>query len=140
MSTRAEQRAYEELQCYTLALGDAEFLHQHVVDAWAAQHAIAGDKPIRLAFALVGLHLHLERGRTGREVQRAHMALGQQRREWPAFPIPGARGAVTAVEVMASAPGAPRAAAVGAWCAAVWEAHRDSHAAVAALLAEHGVA
>lgn len=135
----SEQRAYEELQCYTLALGDAEFLHQHVVDAWAAQHATAADKPIRLAFALVGLCLHLERGRTGREVQRAHMVLGGRSKRWPTFPLPVDRGSVTAVDVMAAPPGAARAAAVDAWCTSVWRAHRGSHGAVAALLAEHGV-
>ena len=52
-----EQGAYEELQYYTLGHGDHTFIHQHAVDAWAAQHADHNTKPITLAFALVGLYL-----------------------------------------------------------------------------------
>jgi hypothetical protein len=68
-----EQSAYEELAAWTLGLGDAAFLHQRVVDAWAAQHATAKSKPINIAFALLGLYLHLEHGFSGREVQLAHI-------------------------------------------------------------------
>ena len=60
--THTEQDAYDRLQCYTLAHGDPAFLHQHIVDAWAAQHADDRTKPIGLTFALVGLYLHLEKG------------------------------------------------------------------------------
>lgn len=75
----SEQHAYHELQCYTLAHGDVEFIHQHVVDVWAAQHADETTKPIGLAFALVGLYLHVERGVSGRQVQRVHMALARRK-------------------------------------------------------------
>ncbi|HXG53369.1 MAG TPA: DUF5946 family protein, partial [candidate division Zixibacteria bacterium] len=61
----SEQQSYEQLQCYTLGHGGLEFIHQHVVDAWAAQHADEQTKPIRLTFALVGLYLHVERGFSG---------------------------------------------------------------------------
>ena len=54
------ERAYHEICCNTLTLGDPEFIHQHVVDAFAAQDANLGDKPIRLTFALVGLYLLIE--------------------------------------------------------------------------------
>lgn len=50
----SEPAAYDELQAYTLAHGDPAFIHQHVVDAWAAQHADEETKPIALTFALVG--------------------------------------------------------------------------------------
>ena len=53
----SEQGAYDELQCYTLAHGGGTLIHQHVVDAWSAQHADGRTKPIELAFALVGLYL-----------------------------------------------------------------------------------
>jgi hypothetical protein len=49
----AEREAYEELQCYTLSHGGHEFVHQHAVDAWAAQHADERTRPIGLTFALV---------------------------------------------------------------------------------------
>jgi hypothetical protein len=135
----SEQRAYEELQCYTLGRGDLAFIHQHVVDAWAAQHADSNSKPIGLAFALVGLYLHVERGFTGRQVQRAHMVLGQRRRSWPSFPLPGERGAVTVLKVMAAPPGPRRDQAIDAWCASVWSAFSESRRAVAELVEQNGI-
>ena len=112
--TLSEHDADEELQCYTLALarGDLTFIHQHVVDAWAAQHADSNTKPIRLAFALVGLYLHLERGFSGRQVQRVHMKLSRRSRRWPSFPLPRERGRVTAVEGTGDSP---------------WSSSRPSH-------------
>jgi len=131
--------AYDELQAYTLAHGDPAFLHQHVVDAWSAQHADEQTKPIVLAFALVGLYLHLERGFSGRQVQRAHMALARRKRSWPSFTLPRERGTVTVSQVMAAPAGPERDEAIEAWCASVWAAFGDSHGTVAALLEEHGV-
>lgn len=46
---------YNELSCYTIAHGDAAFIHQHIVDAFIAQTADESTKPISLTFALVGL-------------------------------------------------------------------------------------
>ncbi|MCR4375221.1 MAG: DUF5946 family protein [Acidobacteria bacterium] len=123
----AEQDAYDELQCYTLAHTDPAFVHQHVVDAWAAQHADDQTKPIALAFALFGLYLHVEKGLSGRHVQRAHMALARKGKTWPVFALPPERGAVTALRVMAAAAGPERDAAIDAWCAAVWAAFHESH-------------
>ncbi len=71
----SDKEAYNELCCYTLAHGDTSFIHQHVVDAFAAQTAGDGTKPIALAFALIGLYLHVEREFSGKQVQRAHMFL-----------------------------------------------------------------
>jgi hypothetical protein len=134
-----EIAASHELQCYTLGHGGPEFIHQHVVDAWMAQHADERTKPIGLAFALVGLYLHLEKGFSGRQVQLAHMALGRHRKGWPSFPLPATRGAMTATDVMAAPPGPERDRAIGAWCASVWQAYQPSRNAVAALLVEHGI-
>ena len=53
---------------------------------------------------------------------------------WPAFPLPRDRGTVTARDAMAVPAGPERDAAIERWCAAVWAAYRDSHAAVAELL------
>jgi Family of unknown function (DUF5946) len=135
----AERDAYDELQCYTLAHGGSAFIHQHVVDAWTAQHSDAATKPIALTFALVGLCLHLERGFSGRQVQRAHMALARHRGDWPSFPLPDDRGSVTASQVMSAPAGPERDGAIDAWCASVWNAFRLSHHAVAALLKQHGI-
>lgn len=135
----AERRAYDELSCYALAHGGRSFLHQHVVDAWAAQQAHAESAPIGVAFALIGLCLHVERGFSGRNVQRVHMDLARRSRSWPRFELPRERGRITAAEVMRSPAGPQRDQAIEAWCACVWEAWRDAHAAVRELLARHGL-
>jgi len=133
-----EREAYEALQFYTLAHADPTFIHQHVVDAWAAQHADERTKPIAITFPLVGLYLHLEKGFTGRQVQRAHMALARRRRAWPSFALPAERGALTTVEVMAAPAGPERDRAIERWCACVWEAFAECHRQVRELLAAHG--
>lgn len=135
-----KEELYWQLQAYSLSLRDPDFIHQHVVDAWVAQHAHDGTKPIALAFALVGLYLHLELGFTGRQVQRVHMLLAQQREEWPSFPLPAKRGRVTAKRVLAASEGGARKVAIDAWCESVWDAYSASHEAVARLLAQHGIA
>jgi hypothetical protein len=136
MPSEKEQRAFHELTAWTLSLRDAEFVHQQVVDAWGAQHATEKSRPISVAFALIGLYLHLEKGFTGREVQSAHMRLAQPhgrgpgRKEWPSFKFPKERGRITAIDVM-GAPQEGRAEIIDLWCQSVWEAWKDSHAAIA---------
>lgn len=124
------QETYDALCCYTLERGDATFIHQHVVDAYIAQNADAHTKPIALAFALIGLYLHVERGFSGKQVQRMHMALAREKRTWPAFTLPHERGRMTVVDVMAATPGAERDGAIDRWCASVWDAYRDTHDSV----------
>ncbi len=135
----SEQQAYDELQCYTLGHGGLGFIHQHVVDAWAAQNADEQTKPIGLTFALVGLYLRVERGFSGRQVQHVHMRLGQCQRTWPSFPLPRARGSVTASQVMAAQAGLERDKAIDSWCASVWRAFSNCHQGVAELLQEYGI-
>jgi hypothetical protein len=135
----SEQEAYDELRCYTLAHRDPSFIHQHVVDAFTAQHADEQTKPIAVTFALVGLYLHIEKQLSGSQVQRAHMDLARQKRPWPAFPLPVARGSMTAADVMAVPEGLERDQAIHAWCASVWEAFRHSRQTVADLLQQQGI-
>ena len=137
--TTSEQAAYEELQCYTLAHGDPAFIHQHVVDAFAAQHADEETKPITLTFALIGLCLHVDYGFSGHQVQRAHMALARQKRGWPSFPLPAERGAISVVDVASIAAGPERDTSIDRWCASVWTEFSESHQAVTTLLREHGI-
>ncbi|HVC18876.1 MAG TPA: DUF5946 family protein [Vicinamibacterales bacterium] len=135
----SDEDAFHELCGDTLTRGDAAFIHQHVVDARAAQRADEDTKPITLTFALVGLYLHLEAGRTGKQVQRAHMDLARRKQRWPSFPLPADRGSLTAADVMAVPAGPDRDGAIEAWCASVWHAYRESHDAVARLLRQHGL-
>jgi hypothetical protein len=122
-----------------LTYGDPAFVHQHVVDAFAAQEADDRTKPIALTFALVGLYLRVEQGRSGRQVQRVHMRLAQRKRQWPTFSLPRARGAITAADVLNAAPGRERDEAIDAWCRSVWNAFCENRALVVTLLNEYGI-
>jgi Family of unknown function (DUF5946) len=133
-----ERDAYHELSAYTLAHGDPAFIHQHVVDAFAAQMANEQTKPIKLTFALVGLYLHVVRQLTGKEVQQAHQYLARHKRPWPAFVLPRDRGSITACDVLARAEGAERDQAIHAWSASVWRTFRESEHLVTDLLTNSG--
>jgi hypothetical protein len=113
---------YHHLLAYTLAHTDPAFPHQHVIDAHTIQCADEQAKPIAVAFALAGLYLHVERGFTGRDVQRVHMLMARDRRSWPRFELPSDRGALTEADVMTAPAGAERDAAIHAWCVSVWNA------------------
>ena len=126
--------AYHELCAYTLTLGDSAFIHQHVVDAFAAQNADECTKPINLAFALIGLYLHLEKQFSGREVRHAHQLLARKKRTWPLFSLPSDRGTMTAADVLAVSKGLDRAEAIDRWCAEVWNAFHANHQMVKELV------
>lgn len=135
----SEEDAYHALCAYTLAHGDASFIHQHVVDAWAAQTARPDSKPISVAFSLAGLYLHVEKGFSGRQVQRAHMQMARHKRAWPVFDLPADRGSVTVRDVMNAREGPERDAAIEHWCASVWAAYAQQRDAVVAFVRQYGV-
>src|SRR6266446_3290914 len=89
------REAYEEVYAYTMGHSGASFILQHVVDAFAAQTAGVDAKPIGVTFALVGLYLYVEKGFSGRQVQRVHMQPGRRKRQWRAIPLPRDRGRMT---------------------------------------------
>jgi hypothetical protein len=134
MTDQLDQEQYHALACYSLAHPRASFIHQHVVDAYAAQHVTEKTKPIATAFALIGLYLHVEKGWSGREVQRAHMKLARKRKIWPKFELPDQLGDVTVSEVLAAPLGRLRDEAIDRWCAAVWSAWRGGRDQVRALV------
>jgi small-conductance mechanosensitive channel len=131
---KADQEQFDELCFYTLAQPDARFIHQHVVDAFAAQHADQITKPITVAFALIGLYLHVERGFSGRQVQLAHMQLANSRKQWPRFALPPTTGEMTVADVLAVPPGLERDQAIDRWSACVWLAWSASHKQVESLV------
>lgn len=135
---QSEQDAYDELRCYTLAHPDPAFIHQHAVDAFTAQHANDQTKTIALTFALVGLYLFVERRFSGRQVQRVHTELANNKQAWPVFVLPQRRGLMTAIDVVAMPVGIQRDQAIAAWCATVWEAFHDSRGVVIELLRRRG--
>jgi hypothetical protein len=146
-----DRRKNASLECWQLygevqgfALGHLELVrdfHQLTVDAYAAQHAsreVGGVlPPISVGYALVGLHLALDRGVSGPEVRAAHQRMGKPDPSWPPLPAPERTGAMTVFEVAAAGAMvgsvAGHAKAVPAWAAAVWQAWAAQHATVAAL-------
>ena len=115
--------------------------HQLCVDAYAAQHAlrdVGGDvPPISVAYALVGLHLALDRRVSGLEVRAAHQRMGKPNASWPRLPAPERTGTMTVFDVAGAGAMvgsvAGHANAVRAWAADVWQAWALQHAAVAVL-------
>lgn len=130
---------WERLCAYSLTHTGAEFIHQHVVDAYGAQNATGTTRPIQLTFALVGLCLYAERGWTGREVQRLHARLAAQTKSFPTIDLPEARGAVTVRDVVDAPEGDARDAAISRWCRAVWAAYAESRPSIVAWLASNGI-
>jgi hypothetical protein len=133
----ANQEAYDEVYAYTM--GRDGFILQHVVDAYGAQTATSVGKPIRVVFALAGLYLHLEKQFSGTAVQRAHMQMGQRKREWPAIVLPADRGPMTVADVLAAPAGLERDRAIERWCQSVWEAFRDNRQTIIELLREYQI-
>ena len=130
------QEKFYELSYYTLAHPDPAFIHQHIVDAYAAQTADENSKPIAVAFGLIGLCLYLEKNYTGKQVQSAHMALARRKREWPKFELPEERGNITVADVLSEPAGPKRDAKIREWCASVWQAYSESHQKVLDLLSK----
>jgi hypothetical protein len=126
MAKRSRQKAYDELAYYTLAHPDPSFIHQHVVDAFTAQHADQQTKPISVAFALVGLCLCVEKSFTGKQVQQAHMQWAKKRKSWPDFTPPDQRGHITVFDVVAASPGQERDDMIRQWCRSVWQAWHEN--------------
>jgi hypothetical protein len=135
----SEREAYDELCAYTLTHGGAAFIHQHVVDAFAVQHATKETKPIAVTFGLAGLYLHVEKQLTGRQVQLAHMKMAKQKRTWPQFVLPAERGDMRSIDVLAKPEGPDRDAAIHAWSESVWRAFVVNRSAVIALLKEYNI-
>jgi hypothetical protein len=137
-----DQDLYNQLALYTLELRDPEFIHQHIVDAYAVQHAGPVTKPIAIVFGLVGLYLYCEKNFTGGQVQCAHMQLAKHHRKWTAPAIPSDQRATIGVgDVVAAPPGPLRHAMIRHWCESVWEDWQASRSQIAALAqTELGVA
>jgi len=124
-----------ELSYYTLAHGDPSFIHQHLVDAYGAQHVHQAASTIGAAFALAGLYLAVERGFTGRQVQKMHMQMARTSRQWPRFDPPENVGPLTVADVLAAEPGPRRDEKIMEWCASVWRAWSPEHERVREMVA-----
>jgi hypothetical protein len=135
-NSRSKLDMFLELSCYTSSHGDPEFIHQYVVDAFALEYADENTKNIKVAFALIGLYLHIEKNFTGKEVQNAHVKLGKKRKNWPKFSLPAHRGEFGIKNVIACPNGFKRDMAIEEWCLSVWLAYSCSHEDVRKLVRE----
>lgn len=109
-----------ELTAYTVTRGDPAFIHQHLVDAYAAQHPGPPAKPITVAFGLIGLYLACEKGYTGRKVQHMHGLLANRSKVWPTFTPPERTSALTVWDVLQAPPGDERDALLMRWATSIW--------------------
>lgn len=116
---------FSDLSCYTVALRDTEFIHQHAVDAYEAQHAGGTTRNITVAFGLIGLYLALEKGYTGKQVQQVHMRIAKSRREWPWLEPPARPARLTVLDVLNMPDGPRKDAMIRKWMEAVWESWVD---------------
>ncbi len=122
------RKLYDELSAFTLSIGDIGFIHQLVVDAYAAQHSGPNVKSITTAFALIGLYLTFERGFTGKQVQQAHMILAKVRRQWPRFDPPKEKGGLLTVhDVLKDLTKENYDMQIKAWGKSVWLSWRPQH-------------
>ena len=135
-SAACRQTCDELTAGYTLTLGDAEFIHQLVVDAYAASHIGPASKPIGVVFAVVGLCLVNEHGYTGRQVQLAHMRMARRKELWPAWAPPAARAALTVWDVVRTPP-ERRQIAIKQWSAAMWQTWQPRREEVEHVAREH---
>ncbi|MDB5239134.1 MAG: hypothetical protein JWO00_469 [Candidatus Parcubacteria bacterium] len=143
-ATKSERELYEELDVWSLQDKDPEFPHQHIADAYAAQHPEECLRPIRLAFALAGLYLHAEKGVSGRNIQRLHMTMGRRKQAWPDFEWPDEDKLrnITVADALAAKPGPERSARISEWVKETWQAWAevgDNRQLVIDLLASYGI-
>jgi hypothetical protein len=120
-------KLYFELTYWTLTQQDGRFIHQHAVDAYEAQHAGAGTRPITVAFGLIGLYFALEKGYTGRQVQLAHMEIGRTRRDWPLLEPPENPGKLTVSDVLGAGSDPEKEEMLMRWASAVWKSWEPRH-------------
>lgn len=132
----SHEEQFHELMFYSLSHPDPRFIHQNVVDAYAAQTADEATKNITIVFALIGLYLSVEESFTGRQVQKAHMKMAERRKQWPRPPLPKERGSVAISNVLSVPPGQQRDAMIHSWCASVWQAWSESRDLIVDLAAE----
>ena len=129
-ATGACWQLFSDLSCYSVAKQDAGFIHQHVVDAYAAQHPGGTTRNLTVAFGLIGLYLALEKGYMGKEKQKAHMRIAKIRKDWPRLEPPTQPAAITVLDVLRLPDGPEKDAMIRQWMVAVWESWADRQARV----------
>ncbi len=121
------QNDFHLLSYYTLAHSGENFIHQHIVDAFSAQNATEKTKLITIYFALVGLHLFIDRNFTGKQVQQFHIQLSNKTKTFDKILLPESRGQITISHVLNEEAGDKRDEMIKLWCESVWAAYTNEH-------------
>ena len=77
MDLKKTKKAYEELSYYTFTHKDSSFIHQHIVDAFAAQNADNDTKPITIVFARSAF-TYVEKNYSGEDIQKKHIGASKK--------------------------------------------------------------
>ena len=113
---------YYELAYYTLSHKGEDFIHQHIVDAFAIQTANEHTKPIKITYSLIGIYLHIEKGYTGKQVQMAHVEMSKKSKIFPPIILPSNRGEISIADVLKITNTEQRDKQIHDWCASIWKA------------------
>jgi hypothetical protein len=116
---------YCELTSYTLTEASHEFIHQHVVDSYAAQHSGGITKNIATMYALIGLCLMIDHGLTGKQVQKVHMRM--PKRKWEKLDPPTDSKWMTIRDVLKAENSSERKALIRKWAISVWKSWKNYH-------------
>ena len=127
------EEQYNELAFYTLSHRSSEFIHQHIVDAFALQTANETTKPIKIVFSLAGIYLLVEKKYTGKQVQLAHIEMTKKSKIFPAILLPENRGKITISDVLKTADGNEKDQKINEWCVSVWNAFSTQHHTIISL-------
>jgi hypothetical protein len=122
---------YGEAVGFELSNASLQQHHQLTVDTYVAQHPGGHASDLGIAFALIGLHLSLDRGVGGEEIRGFHQRLANRGVGWPNLSPPADRGRVTVHDVASAGSVDEHARQVARWSASVWEAWGPSHETVA---------
>ena len=118
---------YNELAHYTLSHKGKDFIHQHIVDAFAIQTANEHTKPIKITYALIGIYLHIEKEYTGKQVQMAHVEMSKKSKVFPPIILPKNRGEISVADVLKITNPEQRDKQIHVWCASIWKAFALQH-------------
>ena len=117
-----------ELSSYTIGKQDINFIHQHAIDTYSAQHSGKDMKPITTAFSLIGLYYAVEKGFNGGQVQRVHTLLSRQKYNWKEFQPPDKSVySLTVIDVLNEQPGESRDKMIRKWMMDVWKCWEHQH-------------
>jgi hypothetical protein len=118
---------YSELSFYTIGKQDINFIHQHAIDAYSAQHAGNGMKNITIAYSLIGLYYAIEHGFSGKQVQCVHMLLSKQKNSWEQLDLPKKPYSITVNDILNEKQGENRDNMINNWMCDVWNCWEHQH-------------